>query len=239
MQGGAKHRQREIRALQFWDDYYKSLELISCSNHQGDDDNERISPSSSTTLTTSKEWILKPSKNLFRKIVNFLPIMVMYDDGGGDCDNDQKRNLNDSSPPIPKPYLKEERRIYRVLEIGCGTSVLSRELCRYIQTAMSSLSLKSSSSTTTATRKMQKYEFWVTDVSAICIRQNHIRDQEWLDEINKNTTTTFEYKVLNASDQHQKLDNTFDLIIVKGCFDTLLFVIRKAVMVEKTLQEQF
>lgn len=85
-----------------------------------------------------------------------------------------------------------------VLEIGCGTSSLLRDLyCFY-------------NGTVTCT---------ATDVSAVCIAQNQQRDHAIIAASQGRLT----YKILNVLEPNQQLENTIDVILDKGCLDTFLF----------------
>mmetsp|Transcript_15640 Transcript_15640/g.19073 ORF Transcript_15640/g.19073 Transcript_15640/m.19073 type:complete len:275 (+) Transcript_15640:58-882(+) len=100
------------------------------------------------------------------------------------------------------------------LEIGCGTSELSKQ----IYEAMGG-----------------NCNFIVTDVSPNCIEVNRERDKEFIGKSNG----SFDYKVLDAaSSTDQSLKDThFDVIIDKGCLDTFLF--RSERRVQNSLLEIF
>jgi SAM-dependent methyltransferase len=95
----------------------------------------------------------------------------------------------------------------RVLEIGCGSSALAKEL--YLKT---------------------KGRYVVTDVSAICIESNKSRDQQVLHESNGNLS----YSVLNVllAEEKSPVQDNFDMVLDKGCLDTFLFRSRQQVQTE-------
>ena len=83
-----------------------------------------------------------------------------------------------------------------ILEVGCGTSQLSR--CLY-------------------ERDNNKASYVVTDVSPVCIEINRTRDASILSD-------RFNYKVLNALEPEVvSLNQKFNLVLDKGCLDTFLF----------------
>jgi len=90
----------------------------------------------------------------------------------------------------------------RVLEIGCGTSSLSKCLYEHVMPA----------------------EFCVTDVSPVCIQHNESRDAEFLQK----HSSQFTYQVWNILEDIDQQPHTiegkpFDVILDKGCLDTFLF----------------
>lgn len=86
-----------------------------------------------------------------------------------------------------------------VLEIGCGTSRLARELSQHAKT----VSVVS------------------TDVSPVCIRQNQTRDEKIIQE----SLGRLQYRVLDVLDppSSHELGMKYDVVLDKGCFDTFLF----------------
>jgi SAM-dependent methyltransferase len=87
----------------------------------------------------------------------------------------------------------------RVLEIGCGTSHLSRDLYLFGNETCTS--------------------FVATDVSAVCIQSNQKRDETLLAA----SKGKFSYQVLDVLEPDQKLVDSSNVILDKGCFDTFLF----------------
>lgn len=85
-----------------------------------------------------------------------------------------------------------------VLEIGCGTSCLARDLYCYYKGAIVVVA---------------------TDVSAVCIKENHQRDRA----IIAASQERFSYQVLNVLEPNESLENKFDVILDKGCLDTFIF----------------
>lgn len=85
-----------------------------------------------------------------------------------------------------------------VLEIGCGTSCLSRDLYCYMKGAVKVVA---------------------TDVSAVCIRDNQERDRSVIAA----SRGQFTYQVANTLEPNSSFDNQNDVILDKGCLDTFLF----------------
>jgi SAM-dependent methyltransferase len=147
-----------------------------------------------------KEWILQPSSALVQQILDQLVIP------------------NESTSP------NESATDLHALEIGCGTSLLSVELC-------AAWEQRSSSS-------RSRLHVLATDVSPVCIEQQHAKldrhvnaKAEHSDEAASKSTLA--YQVLNITDPCQKDDSwkgKFDLILDKGCLDTCLFRSKKATM---------
>jgi SAM-dependent methyltransferase len=106
----------------------------------------------------------------------------------------------------------EKKASYRILEIGCGTSSLGRELGKYMRT------------NPPAGEDQPSVYVLATDVSEVCIRLNQERDAGLLDQ---GENTSLEYKVLNIVESHPELEGKFDLILDKCCLDTLLFRTRQ------------
>jgi SAM-dependent methyltransferase len=111
--------------------------------------------------------------------------------------------------------VPDDKPSIRILEIGCGTSTLARDLWEHVQTK----------------HPDQSVHVCATDVSAVCIASNQQRDEDLLSlaapapAAPRENGSTLEYKVLNVlepneEDLHQ---NKFDMIIDKGCVDTFLF----------------
>ena len=91
----------------------------------------------------------------------------------------------------------------RIVEIGCGTSTLARELLVYLQDNDTDV----------------RIQMTATDVSETAIQQNKRRDTE-------NNNNMVEYLVWDvlADAPGKVFDNpVFDVVLDKGCFDTILF----------------
>ena len=171
---------------------------------------------------TNQEWIVNPtSKSLVQKIISLLKEEenVERDDGSlldKQQQQQQQQPSTDDGINVRSPYT----RIPSMLEIGCGTSQLSKEI--YLQ-------LK------------REGRFVITDISPICIQSNQQRDIQLIQESNGD----FEYQILDVtksslsstttttsaspsspspSSTSSFFDNeSFHIILDKGCLDTLLF----------------
>jgi SAM-dependent methyltransferase len=132
----------------------------------------------------SKEWIVQPSDSLFRSILGSLR-----------CDD-----LNDST------IDDDHDRTLLVLEIGCGTSLLSDALCHYWERQES----------------QRRLHVIATDVSQVCIEQQRTLQAE-RDQKRCLSSAFLEYQVLNITESRAELVSQFDLILDKGCLDTCLF----------------
>jgi hypothetical protein len=151
----------------------------------------------------SEEWISKPGEEVLQMIFD------QIDDG--------KRNEDDKQ-------FRCQRRCFTILEIGCGTSTLIRDLKRYIETKHPMVDIVACG----------------TDVSKVCIDVNKKRDcpsaRPLSATANDNNTNNVNvvidepidsrgslwYEVLNVLDGEPSRKN-WDLIIDKGCLDTFLF----------------
>eukprot|EP00977_Amphora_coffeiformis_P020792 scaffold8504_cov267-Amphora_coffeaeformis.AAC.1 len=108
----------------------------------------------------------------------------------------------------------------RILEIGCGTSTLSRDLYLYWQSKHG------------GGGDVPIYVL-ATDVSPVCIQQVRQRDANLLvqsppQQANNNTKNTaafgLDYQVLNlANPPPPEFMASFDIVLDKGCLDTFLF----------------
>ena len=127
----------------------------------------------------AKEWIIQPSDALFRCILQWV---------------------------LPEEADTDQDRTFMVLEIGCGTSLLSDSLCQYWERHG-------------YTRKLHVI---ATDVSAVCIEKQRTLQAE-LDQSRCFSSARLEYKTLNITELHSNLTSQLDLILDKGCLDTCLF----------------
>ncbi len=119
---------------------------------------------------------------------------------------------------IDGKVTNNERQSFSILEIGCGTSTLVRDLKRYIEERHPMIDVHACG----------------TDVSKICIDINTKRDcsdiqtniviDENINGLDKQIQPrgSLWYEVLNALDGEPSQRN-WDLIIDKGCLDTFLF----------------
>jgi hypothetical protein len=111
-------------------------------------------------------------------------------------------------------HLPQRRSHLRVLEIGCGTSSLARELW---------LSFLQQRNESDDSSQESNIYLLATDVSEVCIHQCQERDASLLRDDTSNSDSGLEYGVLNAAESHPEMQGKFDVIIDKGCLDTFLF----------------
>jgi len=152
----------------------------------------------------SEEWISKPGEELLKMIFD-----QIYDE--------RKENEDYSN-------FRCKTRCFSILEIGCGTSTLVRDLQRYIEER----------------HPMIKVNACGTDVSKVCIdvsiKRDCLRthpafvttDDSEVKIVSNAISSTSNprgslwYEVLNVLEGEPSRKN-WDLIIDKGCLDTLLF----------------
>uniref|UniRef100_A0A7S4I431 Methyltransferase domain-containing protein n=1 Tax=Odontella aurita TaxID=265563 RepID=A0A7S4I431_9STRA len=146
----------------------------------------------------AKEWILTVSPNLLRLISSHIPIMW---DGASDGSTD----------------IDPTMRTVRILEIGCGTSALSRSLLDYLVSGR---------------RKgndVNRISVTATDVSSVCIEKNRARDASFAsslshDELQYDTLDTLGESLLLGDIRGRDATSPgYDIIVDKGCLDTFLF----------------
>ena len=121
---------------------------------------------------------------------------------------------------------------FRMLEIGCGTSTMAREL---LQSLMRRIEKES--------KTQIHVHMCATDVSQVCIDVNNARDDPMTlrrqststtnqdDEESLPSSSYLEYRVLNVLEEKGTEDSDFsyvksklwDVILDKGCVDTFLF----------------
>lgn len=139
----------------------------------------------------SDEWISKPGEELLEMILEHVDMR---------CNDDEE--------------CLSRKTNFSVLEIGCGTSTLVRDLKEYIEKR----------------HPMVNVVACGTDVSKVCIDANTKRDYIQSSPINANCSCDGEsssrkslwYEVLNVLDGKPSRQD-WDLIIDKGCLDTFLF----------------
>jgi SAM-dependent methyltransferase len=132
----------------------------------------------------SKEWIVHPSDSLFGCILESLHCNLMND------------SLTDDM----------HHRKLMVLEIGCGTSLLSDALCNYWERQ----------------ECRRRLHVIATDVSQVCIEQQRLLQAE-RDRKRCLSSAFLEYQTLNITEPRVEFISQFDLILDKGCLDTCLF----------------
>jgi SAM-dependent methyltransferase len=104
----------------------------------------------------------------------------------------------------------KSRSDLNILEIGCGTSTMARELWQHIQHDES-----------------RNVYMCATDVSPVCIQINEERDEALLKNENSEpgkSSSALEYRVLNVvEDRPNASVACWDIILDKACLDTFLF----------------
>ena len=110
--------------------------------------------------THHKEWILHPSHDILQKLLEALP----------------------------HSKVTTEQSHAHVLEIGCGTSTLSRDFWRFC---------RHHKDTSTTCTDFPSVSVCVTDVSPVCIGQNSQRDQE---DMQATDIGRLEYRLLNIAE---------------------------------------
>jgi SAM-dependent methyltransferase len=183
------------KTLQFWDDFYRS--------EQSKVESDAVTITDDTDRCI-KEWIVQPSDELFRLILG-----------------DLFTRCQDNSACDTAEYDDSRKRCYRVLEIGCGTSLLSDSLCKYWDHHV--------------TEKTKELYVVATDVSPVCIEQQIALQKQQKQLLQREESkyecitderlsrTQLEYKVLNITESRPELASQFDMILDKGCLDTCLF----------------
>lgn len=151
----------------------------------------------------NKEWILHPSRLIFQYLWDRLP------SGSSTCSSS---SANSS--------------LINILEIGCGTSTLSRDFYQYCRKRAGSVNGDITSCTSPSSQR--KIHICATDVSEVCIQLCRERDQEFLPTLSSPAAAEegISYRVLNIAEPEdipKDEENAFDMILDKGCLDTFLF----------------
>ena len=110
-----------------------------------------------------------------------------------------------------------------IVEIGCGTSCLSRSLIQHLVNG----STIQNKNTKNEMGENFNFKITATDVSSVCIEQNRTRDQTFINNIKPHT---LEYQVFDViagnsstSGMSKLQENNVDMVLDKGCLDTFLF----------------
>lgn len=244
------------RAIEFWDNYHtqqqyedqQQITPISSDIRPSPEFSTGIGSSNSSISTAtnhgaeteggsiarrSKEWILRDSPLLLKSIHSVLNSIATFT---GSSTTEIKR----------APIIENQQHI---LEIGCGTSRLSRSVLEYVRSIDNT---KQSSSPLS-------YHIIASDVSEVCLRMNRIRDRNFPSLLNQqqqtqnnqqndrdsaNKTTlkdTLKYIALDITKDNCEFNHHYneststdcvrtielpklhDMVLDKGCLDTLLF----------------
>jgi hypothetical protein len=146
---------------------------------------------------TKQEWIYESSDHLFQMIL--APLMSNDDDD----ENDTKD-------------------VVQILEIGCGTSTLAADLCDYWNRTYYNNSAPDPQEEDVRQQRRQRRQLTMiaTDASVVCIKQQKANNQH---------PDQCSYEVWNILEPRDNNDEEwkFDLVVDKGCVDTILFRAKK------------
>jgi len=249
------------RTVEFWNEFYVSSASSSKKKRTDDDDDapekeEEEDPGVAVVVAAGEEeleWIVRPSPALFELLLSSPSPSASSgsDDDDDDDDRRQRQERREQQRQQPEPPPDPCRRAcYSVLELGCGTSTLSRELFLYLlRRRRSGSSPPFSPSQHPRHPETAPIDVVVvaTDVSPVCIERNRVRDAALLlgDEIifenetdgppppssrSSSSSSSLRYKVLDvaaAGGVPAEYRDRFDLILDKGCLDTFLFRSKK------------
>ena len=199
--------------VEFWNSFYRrqqqeaNLSLTTGNEEEEEDDLGKPDGeiSNKSNGANNKEWIVHPTRALLDKLF--------------------RSSLEKQ---------QEHGHPLRILEIGCGTSTLSREVYLYFHTNEGTI--------VEDQMNHRRVHVVATDVSAVCIDQMNERDATWLstrldsenatqDDGNSRVDgvehlTGLEYCVVdltNSRSAPEWFENYFDYILDKGCLDTFVF----------------
>lgn len=148
--------------------------------------------SSASSGASTKEWIANPRSHLLELIATHMTTA--------------RRRQDDSSSMLH----------VRILEIGAGSSLLSRCLLSHLQQ-------RRQSGTNAIGSCNNTYSIVATDVSEVCIEQSRTRDRTFISSLT-GSDDELRYEVLDISASASMLSRKlYDIVLDKGCLDTLLF----------------
>jgi hypothetical protein len=228
------------RTLDFWDAFYEN-ELRQAAHNvryqqdrredEGGDlsDNEQNENAATLPLHhTTKEWILQPSEAVLELLCRQLVSPRRRMGSIHDCVATERRERDRSGCGGSSSMMT----IMRYIEIGAGTSCLSRAMFRYLlgngrrdagprKNHVVENHHDDGHHLPGANQQQQRrLSALVTDVSAVCIEQNRQRDVSFLEEAG----SSFRYSTLNIeAAPRSDLCRSFDFVLDKGCLDTFLF----------------
>jgi hypothetical protein len=115
-----------------------------------------------------------------------------------------------------------KKNVVQILEIGCGTSTLAADLCDYWnRTYYYNNSASDPQEEDRPWRRRRRMTMVATDTSAVCIEQQRANNQH---------PDQCSYEVWNILEPRDDNDKwKFDLVVDKGCVDTILFRAKKGV----------
>jgi rubredoxin len=174
----------------------------------------------------SQEWISKPGEELLA--------MIFHHYWNQDQDQDHRHTSNiqvNNNDALTNDIVKNNDEMIKLLEIGCGTSTLVRDMKIHIE------------NTYYYPRIIKKVIACGTDVSQVCIDVNQQRDGHnsgdlWYEVLNclednngnddngeQLSSLSSSSSLLSSSSFHHR--GNWDLIIDKGCLDTFMFRSKK------------
>ena len=171
------------RTIQFWDIYHNE--------------------------NTTKEWILQPTKELIQEhLSNHIQPLLYIDD---DDDDGNDSDVDDVVSPSSSSQVQGRPRPLRILEIGCGTSTLARDLFLHLTTTIATTEQEQPSQRRRR-RRRRPVHVCATDVSDVCIRLNIQRDDSLLRKKHSNSKGKLESCCRpNADDNDNDNDTTDDV----------------------------
>ena len=260
---------KKEKTIEFWDNYHAEEEIQQQSQIKVHTDQKQAGlsevpwrgRSDSSSSSSSKEWILRDSPvllKILRSTLNSIPegsLLIsalakasIIHEGEG-----KEEELQQEETPIP-------RSSRRILEIGCGTSRLSRSFLEYLRYHANN----NNNNNDEEKGPIVDFHVTATDASEVCLHINRARDctfspllvsdhqrhddsqQEPFMTSNSNNRIkdTLDYKVLDITKDNYNYNKSSsittddirhsinasllplaqqDMILDKGCLDTLLF----------------
>jgi hypothetical protein len=150
-----------------------------------------------------KEWIYTSSDQLFHLIFDPLVAQRLHRESENDGSNNRQNTTT-----------------IHVLEIGCGTSTLASDLCEFWNRTFSESS------------PFLRVNIVATDAIRVCIEQQRARKNQYPDQCRYEVWNVLEAPQ-PAEQQQQQWQYFFDVVLDKGCVDTILFRAKKGAELAK------
>uniref|UniRef100_A0A7S2XQA9 Methyltransferase domain-containing protein n=1 Tax=Attheya septentrionalis TaxID=420275 RepID=A0A7S2XQA9_9STRA len=197
------------RTTQFWERYYTVEEETASSSSFA---------SQQKDSSSKEEWILQDTPAVLDTILDALPPPR------------SKSQSNQNSMPTTT--------VMRILEIGCGTSRLSRSLLEHLiwKREHNPHNNNNNNRIDEATNhhgsnQFVSYDMTATDVSGACIQRNTQRDLTYMDSFLSDQESPHRDKLCyetldivgNVSSLPQHMLARYNCILDKGCLDTFLY----------------